>query len=117
MHWHSVRQEDYKRKLYNHILHQFNDDLYLKLLEQLVSKSDSPNKFVVFLPRYLNYRSVNMQEGKLGYEWSTMSGGRRGEGPGSVQGRRSYNSCGLPFSADQPEEKNKQYLRLLQNRV
>ena len=101
MHWHSVRQEDYKRKLYNHILHQFNDDLYLKLLEQLVSKSDSPNKFVVFLPRYLNYRSVNMQEGKLGCEWSTMSGGRGGEGPGSVQGRRSYNSCGLPLSADQ----------------
>ena len=42
-----------------------------------------------------------MQEGRIGCEWSTCLEGRRGEGPGSVQGRRSYNSCGLPLSADQ----------------
>ena len=50
-----------------------------------------------------------MQEGKLRYEWSILSGGRRGEGPGSVQGRRSYNSCGLPLSADQRAGKIKSF--------
>ena len=79
------------------------------LLQRLVSKSDSPNTFVVLLPRYLNYRSVNTKGEKLGCEWSTMSGGRCGEGPGSVQGRRSYNSCGLPLSADQRAGKIKPF--------
>ena len=50
-----------------------------------------------------------MQEGRLECEWSTLSGGRRGEGPCSVQGRRSYNSCGLPLSADQRAGKIKPF--------
>ena len=49
-----------------------------------------------------------MQEGKLGCGVVCL-GGRRGEGPGSVQGRRSYNSCGLPFSADQRAGKIKPF--------